>query len=295
MISNANGRALEYCLCNMILSHAPNSIIDDSNSTIQDQLRDKVHFDRLPERQKKYYEGQSLKFINAYLLSVITGFLPPLIVRRMNDNDAKLGDVADIKIISDSNQEYGISLKHNHAAVKHQRPGALIKQLGISVNDKAITKSYKAGIKAIELQFYEKVKALHVDKNLFNVVKAKNPQVILGLYHSICSHVADTINKFCKEPDVAKSFFEFLVGKFNFDKVIVTEHNVKVMKFNDIELPTAVLASVRNDSYVDLIFDNGFEFSMRLHTASSKFEFGKAVSLKFDTQLSSEVIPSLDI
>lgn len=56
MISNANGRALEYCLCKTILDNVPDSNIDQSNSTVQDQLRDKAHFDGLPEMQQKYYE-----------------------------------------------------------------------------------------------------------------------------------------------------------------------------------------------------------------------------------------------
>jgi hypothetical protein len=281
-------------LCKAILDNVNDSDVDQTNSTAQDQLRDKVHFDHLPVSQQYYYQEKCVKFIHEYMEGVISTFSRPLVVRRMNDNDAKLGDVADIKILSASGQSYGISLKHNHAAVKHQRPGALIKQLGLTINEKLVTQTYNVGIKVIEEQFFEKVKTLSTDKRLFNEVKAEDPQIILELYHSVCSHAAKTINQYGNDPAIAKSFFEFLVGKFNFDKVIVTEKSLRVMKFNDIEQPIQVTARIRNNSYIDLTFDNGFEFSMRLHTASSKFEYGKAVSLKFDTQLSNEVIPVVE-
>ena len=62
--------------------------------------------------------------------------------------------------------------------------------------------------------------------------------------------------------------------------------------FSSIILPTSMSASLCDSSYRNLDFNNGFSFRMRLHTASSRFEEGKSLSLKFGTHLQTENIPS---
>ncbi len=54
-------------------------------------------------------------------------------------------------------------------------------------------------------------------------------------------------------------------------------------------MPTNVIATV-NKQYVLLSFDNGWEISMRLHTASSQLK--NSPSLKFDTKALKNPLPA---
>ncbi|EJL6928429.1 HaeIII family restriction endonuclease, partial [Vibrio alginolyticus] len=71
--------------------------------------------------------------------------------------------------------------------------------------------------------------------------------------------------------------------------------SVHVMEFSGIAIPRDLKATQTAYNRVHLEFDNGFKFDMRLHTASSKFEIGKTISQKFDTQLIEHNINSFSI
>jgi hypothetical protein len=54
-------------------------------------------------------------------------------------------------------------------------------------------------------------------------------------------------------------------------------------------MPSNVIATL-NKQYVNLIFDNGWEISMRLHTASSQLK--NSPSFKFDTKALNNLLPA---
>ncbi|WP_414520957.1 HaeIII family restriction endonuclease [Umezakia ovalisporum] len=81
----------------------------------------------------------------------------------------------------------------------------------------------------------------------------------------------------------------------NYYKIIVDTNaqTLTIQQFTQIQMPTNVMATVKRQ-YVNLIFENGWEISMRLHTASSQLK--NSPSLKFDTKalknrLSATIIP----
>jgi hypothetical protein len=74
--------------------------------------------------------------------------------------------------------------------------------------------------------------------------------------------------------------FNFLVGSKSFYKIIDEDDKVKILDFTNVDIPDKVEVRLRNKSYVDLYFSNGWKVGMRLHTASSRL--GR--SLKFNTQ-----------
>lgn len=282
MISNRNGRALEFALVEALIKTFPNSIL--VGNTSQDQIRDKELFEQLTNEMKGYYNLHCEKFARWVSLNKISTGNGAVTIHRLSDQDAVAGDVTDIRLCSGVST-YNISLKHNHNAVKHQRPGNLFSQLGIG--NGTSEQQYRMAIKAISDDFYRK--ASGVNTNLFSVVKSYDEKIINDFYSDMCALVANTINT---QPVDVNHAFRFLVGNCDFDKVIVTKDAIEVMQFSHITPPTEVSALQTSYNRVQLAFNNDFIFDMRLHTASSRFEPGKAISQKFDTQLTNAQIES---
>ena len=92
------------------------------------------------------------------------------------------------------------------------------------------------------------------------------------LYNPFCKLYADFLNLHCNDAEHAGHFFRFIVGMTDFYKIVVTEQNIEIWSFSDIDLPISLEASHRSHNYVDVSFSNGWEFSMRLHNASSKIK-----------------------
>jgi hypothetical protein len=270
MKSNRNGRALEYALTKNIQTKYPNATL--TKGTITDQKRDKEKYDSLNAKQQDYFDNNTKLYVDSELADTEV-----VSIERLSDDKAKKGDVTDIRLTLESGKEHNISLKHNHKAVKHQRPGALMNQLGIK--NKEADKEHKAEIKKIESAFFNNIPE---KLSTFEEVKSDDEKHINDLYRGVCDLSAKQINK---HPEKAKEYFEFIVGSTDFQKVVITKDQVEVADYSKIEQPTKMVASISADNYVDLKFDNGFEFKMRLHTASKSFEQNKSLSLKFDTQL----------
>ncbi|WP_407528920.1 HaeIII family restriction endonuclease [Vibrio parahaemolyticus] len=284
MISNRNGRALEFALVEAFVCIYPNSRL--VGNTSNDQIRDKALFDLLSDDMKEYYRKNCYAFADW----VSSNKVPKdnvVLIYRLTDQDAVKGDVTDIRLVS-GEVTYNISLKHNHNAVKHQRPGNLFSQLGIV--DKDGEKEYRDKIKDVSKDFYKTVSSF--DTNQFSVIKSIDENIINNFYSNMCALVAYTINT---QPVDINSTFRFLVGNCDFDKVIITKDSVHVMEFSGIAIPRYLKATQIAYNRVHLEFDNGFKFDMRLHTASSKFEIGKTISQKFDTQLIEHNINSFSI
>ena len=283
--SNSNGRALEYCLVREFLKFYNDILICD-NKTKNDQVRDQEKFNSLSGDYQNYYINQCQKIVRWVSQNRVYSVNGQITLRRLSDDIAKEGDVTDIALFQ-NNIVYNISLKHNHFATKHQRPGGLYKQLGIY--DKEIDKIYKAKIKEIENLFFSEI---YGETFLtFEEVKSYNPNLINNLYRNICNLVVQEIN--CNANNFTTvELFKFLIGSKDYDKFIVTNQEVMLYSFYNILYPNTMYAyTISNKiNYIYLKFDNDYEFALRIHTASSKFRIGKSISLKFDSQLENEPV-----
>lgn len=286
MSSNRNGRALEYCLTKILIEAYQVTAI--SENTQADQQRDQAKFEALPANMQSYYQKQCLRFVQ-WLQQTKFPKVVFTAIERLNDNAAKKGDVTDIRL-THAQGTYNISLKHNHYAVKHQRPGALYKQLGIK--DKTAQREYKKQLKQVETTFFQLAQSIDSEATTFKAIKEKDANAIKALYADVCRLVEDHINHQTNS-DHAQYFFRFLVGTMDFDKVIITEDSIKILSFQQVPLPTHIAAHHYDYNRIKVEFDNGFDFDMRIHTASSRFQVGKSISLKFDTQLSSDNVPEI--
>ena len=122
--SNNQGRAYEYIFLNSlfeVISKIREASIEKNSSF----MASKQAWETLSSQDKEIYKISALTGVSIIL------DLEPLIIEKNNDvlnlkiqfdDEGKKGDVRDIVIMRGSiDWEIGLSLKHNHFAVKHSR------------------------------------------------------------------------------------------------------------------------------------------------------------------------------
>ncbi|MGN1348272.1 MAG: HaeIII family restriction endonuclease [Acutalibacteraceae bacterium] len=215
------------------------------------------------------------------------------------------GDVRDVVCVrGTSGWEIGISCKHNHHAVKHSRLSATIdfgqEWLGIPCS-----RQYFDTIVPI----FNELRDMRAD-----AIENGNP---LPLWNDMPDkadrYYVPVLNAFLTElhnlaitnPDVPSRLIEYLLGRYDFYKVITDDRHrtTRVEAINiagtlnrsanghrsivdvaRLRLPTRFyhMGFVPNsDNKIEIVCDEGWTLTMRIHNASSKVE----PSLKFDVQL----------
>ncbi len=214
------------------------------------------------------------------------------------DEKGEDGDVRDILIVRRNIKwEIGLSVKHNHFAVKHSRLSKKLdfgeKWFGVKCSTE-----YWEEIKPI-FDFLEKEKNA---KRKWSELSSKERDVYIPLLNAfICE-----INRSAKEHgNLPQKMVEYLLGKFDFYKVISVD-NKKTTQLQAFNLRGSLSKSSKNKSStiyvpvsslptrivsldfkpdsnntVELYMDGGWQFSFRIHNASTKVE----PSLKFDIQI----------
>ncbi len=299
--SNNQGRAYEFAFLNILykkISEVRCAEIEKNSSYFAAEKA----WETLTKLDKETYKISALSGIETIFE------LEPLILDDCNDSvllkiqaddKGKDGDVRDILIIRENIQwEIGLSIKHNHFAVKHSR---LSKNLDFG------EKWY--GIKC-SVQYWKDVKPI------FNYLENKKQA---GVYWREIINKADKVyvpllnafkNEIIRQNESYKNkipelIVEYLLGKFDFYKVIGIdrERNTQIQSYNlrgtlnkqgkvvkrRMEIPISKLPTriiyldfkPNSKNTLELYLDNGWQFSFRIHNASSKVE----PSLKFDIQL----------
>jgi len=285
--SDRNGRALEYAITLTILNNL-NSKCKLSEKAVNHQNRDKEKFTSLSPSMQNYFLSSSKTIFDWLNQNFQLG--QNISIDRLSDNEAKDGDPTDIALLT-NNSKINLSIKHNHKATKHQRPNSLLQQLGIKKNSNS-DKKYRDTQKKISNIFYKKYSYF----SNFNSIKSQFPSSIDNdLYDPVCSEVVKELNKYKFSNTNVEKFFDFLVGKVKFYKIIVDQKKIEILDFTKIIKPSSFSINQIDKKYINLKFDNDWEFKMRLHTASSRLEGcnKKGCSLKFDTNLINDPIESI--
>lgn len=299
------GKAFEYVCLETVRQRASSlginvKVTEDSNFKVG-----KANFEALSsEQQTKLKTGSdvAIKFIfehEPYLKDDVTA--RHLKLKMASDKDGQEGDVRDILILrwSDKrNKEWscGISCKHNHDAIKH--PRVPIRKDGDFLSNwtKGEFSMSKEGLEIIE-----KLGEL-LDTKVGKTWKDSFVDKETAVYKPIIKVVAQEIESRKENAAFVKTLFQFLLGKFDFYKVMSYDEEeltrVTIFDFNGTlnqpsdnlkpskkikktPLPKKILSVWNDNSYIEIHFDGGWAIRMRLHNASSKIE----KSLKFDARL----------
>lgn len=277
-ISDRNGRALEFAIVTVLIKKMPTMML--LANTLADQQRDRVKFAALSEQQQAHFIS-SAESIFAWLSKKYAINTGKITLERLTDDAAKKGDVTDIRLII-AGEKVNLSIKHNHTALKHQRPTATATQGGYAKNSLEDIK-YRAEYKKIADDFLNSAEQLKKGAIDFAELKAIQADFIeQQLYAPMCKLVTDFLNLHVAHPSCAQQFFSFIVGMTDYHKIIVYSDKIEIHEFASMPATHSLKAIQVDNSYIHVRFSNGWVISMRLHTASSKI---KGVSLKFDTQL----------
>ncbi len=298
--SNDQGRAYEY-VCLLTLDKEINKV-----------RKAKIEKNSSYEAAKRAWDniGVDLQSIlsqsaNAAVFTIFD--MEPLILedgsdelelKIQKDSEGELGDVRDILIIRRNIRwEIGLSIKHNHFAVKHSRLSPSIdfgkKWFGVTCSQK-----YWNSVNPVFSYLNEQKEKAVKWRDLPN----KESDIYVPLLKAFVSEIN---NSYKTHLDIPKKMVEYLLGEFDFYKVISVDNkkitqiqtynlrgtlnqpsknHVAKIKVPISYLPTRIISfdfKPNSNNTVELYMDNGWQFSFRIHNASTYVE----TSLKFDVQI----------
>lgn len=214
------------------------------------------------------------------------------------DSQGDIGDVRDILIIREGIEwEIGLSVKHNHFAVKHSRLAKTLdfgdRWFGVKCSD-----SYWKDIAPI----FEYLDTEKSNGSKWSDLTNKENDVYIPLLNAFIDEIS---RSYKDHPDIPKKLVEYLLGQFDFYKVISIDNKriTQIQTYNlrgtlnksgkknkpksvvpVSSLPTRIVNigfKPNSNNTVELYLDGGWQFSFRIHNASTYVE----TSLKFDVQI----------
>lgn len=214
------------------------------------------------------------------------------------DKSGEDGDVRDILIARNGIKwEIGLSMKHNHFAVKHSRLSHLI-DFGDKWYGVPCSESYWQSVMPIFDYLQEQKRK---GKAWFEL-SDKSERVYVPLLKAFMQELRLT---YANHKELPQKMVEYLLGEFDFYKVVSID-NQRVTQINTFNLhgtlnkngkrnkakatiprvllPTRIVSldfKPGSDNTIELYLDGGWQFSFRIHNASTMVES----SLKFDIQI----------
>ena len=298
--SNDNGRAFEFiCLKTLhvkILKYRPVEV--ENNSSFFAAKRAWEHIDpSIKEALTASAHAAAESILDLEPLIVEDGN-DTLTLKIQLDEEGEKGDVRDILIIRRNiHWEIGLSLKHNHFAVKHSR---LAKTLDFGDRWFGVhcSREYWSDIHPIfDMLEIEKHKGTK-----WSELPDKENDVYIPLLQAFVDEIKRSDRRYNNIP---RKMVEYLLGEFDFYKVISVDRQkmAQIQAFNlrgtlnkrsnekqpEIvvpisSLPTRIVSldfKPGSTNTVELYMDGGWQFSFRIHNASTLVE----TSLKFDVQI----------
>ena len=297
--SNDQGRAYEYAWINTLykaLCETRNIRIVDNSSFDANQRAWMVMSDEM----KRLFEISADSAVEMILeleprMSENDG--DELLLEFQQDGAGREGDVRDIVIKrNDIHWEIGLSIKHNHEAVKHSRLSHKLdfgnEWFGIPCGEE-----YWSAVNPI----FDRLKNERLNDRKWSEIEDKEENVYIPLLQAFMNEVCQAY-KF--DDDVPRKMVEYLIGTSDYYKVVSRDDKrltmihtfnvhgtlnkpskikVSAITVPIVELPTELVAlqfKRGSANTVEMYLNHGWQLSFRIHNASTKVE----PSLKFDVQ-----------
>lgn len=298
--SNNQGRAYEFACLNSLYQAISKirsaTIIKNSSYSASENAWDTLE----PSEQTLYILSAKSTIDTIFALepNIIEESTDVLNLYIQNDQHGEDADVRDIIIErKDIIWEIGLSIKHNHMAVKHSRIAKTL-DFGAKWYNIPCSKVYWNDVKPT-FDYLEKEKA---KGTYFRDLNSKEDDVYVPLLNAFVKEITTQVKA---NKNVPRRMVEYLLSKYDFYKVIsidskkittiqsfnmygtlnlssrVSQPTIKVPVIN---LPKTLLHigfKPGSKTTVVMCFDNGWQFSFRIHNAKDVIE----TSLKFDIQI----------
>lgn len=296
--SNDQGRAYEYAWIETLYSalrEVRNTrIVDNSSFCANRKAWENISEDK--QRVFRISAESAVKTILELEPQMEENDEDELLLELKKDKAGAEGDVRDIVIKRNSLAwEVGLSIKHNHEAVKHSRLGRNLdfgkKWFGIPCS-----LEYWNDIKPV----FDRLNQVESETKWAEIADKED-----AIYVPLLNAFMKEITRACQENDaVPRRMIEYLIGTNDYYKVvshdsqsltIISAFNVhgtlnkpskakvSAITIPLVELPTEIVAlrfKTGSKNTVEMYMNNGWQLSFRIHNASTKVEN----SLKFDTQ-----------
>lgn len=298
--SNNQGRAYEY-ICLMTLNEEINTVRPSQIICNSAYFAAEHAWTNIPSKLRDVMKQSSLVAVATIFElepMILESNDDPVILKIQTDEAGQKGDVRDIIISrTDVKWEIGLSIKHNHFAVKHSR---LSKNLDFGARWFGMPCSQKYWEETQPIfDFLEEQKKLG---KKWNELTNKAQRVYLPLLRAFLGEI-NICNK--RDKTIPSRMVEYLLGEFDFYKVISIDSRkiTQIQTYNlhgqlnqssqtkhaEIQIPIASLPTrivsfdfkPNSTNTVELYMDGGWQFSFRIHNASTYVES----SLKFDIQI----------
>jgi len=226
----------------------------------------------------------------------------PLYLSLQTDAQGRAGDVRDVICLrKQSGWEIGLSCKHNHHAVKHSRLSASI-DFGREWFGIPCSKRYFNTVTPL----FDELRVMRESSNktaLWADIKDKNERYYIPVLQAFMNEMVQLDRE--NPQMIPEQLIRYLIGKNDFYKVITddsrrttrveainingtlnrpSEGQLSIVNVARLKLPTRFynIDFKRNSqTTIEVVCDEGWTVSMRLHNASSRVE----PSLKFDVNL----------
>lgn len=229
----------------------------------------------------------------------------PLYLHMQADAEGIKGDVRDVLCRRRQNGwEIGLSCKHNHHAVKHSRLSATI-DFGKEWFGVPCSQQYFDEV----VPLFTKLKHMRDDSKHFGrpMLWEEVPDKKEHYYKPILQAFINELKRidYAYPRRIPENLVRYLLGRYDFYKVITDDKNHitrveavniagtlnsasgkdrAIAKIGLLKMPTQfyhIDFKPNSDNTIEVVCDEGWQISMRIHNASSKVE----PSLKFDVQL----------
>ena len=229
----------------------------------------------------------------------------PLILSIQTDASGMSGDVRDLLCIRNQNNWHiGLSCKHNHHAVKHSRLSETI-DFGKEWFGKSCSEQYFSEVVPLfrELRIMRDESKESGHPVLWNEISDKFDTYYVPILKAFMDELIRIDRKFPNE--IPTLLIRYLIGRYDFYKVITddrhratrveavniagtlnksSEGHDTIVKVPMLKMPSKfyhIGFKTNSKNTIEVVCDEGWAVSMRLHNASSKVE----PSLKFDVNL----------
>ena len=200
------------------------------------------------------------------------------------------GSVVDI-FIGEPGFEINFSLKHNHLALRHNRPHGIPERCGI--------KGTKTALEYLEA-VYNIEKSMRISDPAKTFRDLKNKTKWMKQINDNCKKYLELWQ--IKVPETVPNYFGFITGNDRpYYKLVLNSAGKSsgsyIHEFLTSSLPKKVDLSYVSNDHLQLKFDNGWTIKKRLHNASSKIgsldmtKYDQTTDWKWDVSLVTKPTP----
>lgn len=278
---NDMGRAFEYCVAIAFSERLPATLTKNRQLSTACQC-----FERCPNAEQQNMVNAARE-VAAFLAAHDKRFSDiGCSLFLQSDQMGQTGDVRDIVIHNSKlNSDIGISAKNRHWAVKHSRLSEQI-DFGYDWIGMHCSNNYFHTITPIFRELHTKQRLGELWRN----IPDKKQRYYLPVLQAFQTEINSLLKK---DNNVAMRIVLYLLGKYDYYKVIKENGEVAIISFNingtlgwgsRMPLPKRMIEiSPKSSSDTTLImtFDSGWQISFRIHNASMMVE----PSLKFDINI----------